>query len=140
MRLSEARKFRAQLEALGDTMSDDVLVTIPSLAHPWTEDGHYTTGYRVQYGGRLYKCRQDHDGLNDHNRAPDKAPALWELIAPPTEDGTQEHPITFDLGMAVENGKYYIDDGVLYLCIRDSGVPLFNRLADLIDNYVQRVN
>lgn len=140
MKLSEAKKFRAQLEALGDTMSDEVLVTIPALAHPWKSDGHYIAGCRVQYGGRLYKCRQDHDGLDDPNRAPDKATSLWELIAPPSEDGTREHPITFDLGMAVENGKYYVDDGVLYLCIRDSGVPLFNRLADLIDNYVQLVN
>lgn len=137
MRRTEAMAFRRQLEALGDTMPDETLVTIPALAHPWASDGHYVTGNRVQYGGRLYKCRMDHDAQGDPNRAPDLAPALWELIAPPGEDGTREHPISFDLGMELRSGLYYTEADVLYLCIRDSGVPLYNHLVDLIGNYVE---
>lgn len=140
MTRTEAMRFRAQLEALGETMPDETLVAIPALAHRWLPNGHYTVGYRVQYDGCLYKCRTEHDAINDPNRAPDLAASLWELIAPPSEDGSREHPISFASGMALENGKYYTQYDVLYLCIRDSGVPLYNDLRDLVGNYVEVVS
>ena len=38
--------------------------------------------------------------------------------------------------MTIYSGKYYTEDGVLYLCIRDSGQPLYSALKDLVGNYV----
>ena len=37
----------------------------------------------------------------------------------------------------VENGKYYSQDGVTYLCTRDTGTPVYNPLADLVGIYVE---
>lgn len=52
-------------------------------------------------------------------------------------DGTQYDPIPYNGNMALENGKYYIEDGVIYLCNRDSGIAVYNRLAELVGIYVE---
>ena len=41
--------------------------------------------------------------------------------------------------MELFEGKYYIEDGILYLCTRDSGIALSYTLADLVDQYVVAV-
>jgi hypothetical protein len=52
--------------------------------------------------------------------------------------GTKEDPIPYpeDGNMVIYNGKYYIENEIIYLCIRDSGIPLYSKLKDVIDNYV----
>lgn len=40
---------------------------------------------------------------------------------------------------ALENGKYYTQDGATYLCTRDTGNPVYNALADLVGIYVDTV-
>ena len=54
-----------------------------------------------------------------------------------THDGTQYDPIPYDGNMALENGKYYIQDGVTYLCNRDTGNPVYNALSELVGLYVE---
>ena len=54
-----------------------------------------------------------------------------------THDGTQYDPIPYDGNMALENGKYYIQDDVVYLCNRDTGQPVYNALAELVGLYVE---
>ena len=39
--------------------------------------------------------------------------------------------------MELENGKYYSQDGVTYLCTRDTGIPVYNPLKDLVGIYVE---
>lgn len=39
---------------------------------------------------------------------------------------------------AAEAWKYYIQDYVIYLCTRDTGIPVYNALADLIGLYVEK--
>mgnify|MGYP006946993431 FL=1 len=40
----------------------------------------------------------------------------------------------------LENGKYYIDKEIKYLCIRDSGIPLaYENLSDLVSAGYVRV-
>lgn len=55
----------------------------------------------------------------------------------PTENGTYENPIAYNNSMALENGKYYIQDDVIYLCTRDTGIAVYNDLKDLVNIYVQ---
>ena len=59
---------------------------------------------------------------------------------PSKEPGTLENPIQWTIGDKLYNGTYYIDNGVTYLCIRDSGIEMYYNLADLISGgYVQVV-
>ena len=39
--------------------------------------------------------------------------------------------------MALESGKYYMQDYAIYLCIRDTVNPVYNPLADLVGVYVE---
>lgn len=57
----------------------------------------------------------------------------------PEGDGTADSPITYVYNKTVlENGKYYIQDGVKYLCTRDAGMPLAFNLSDLVSaGYVE---
>ena len=42
--------------------------------------------------------------------------------------------------MALENGKYYSQDGVTYLCNRDTVNPVYNPLRELVGLYVGVIN
>ena len=51
--------------------------------------------------------------------------------------GTVNDPIPYSGNMALENGKYYEQGGVVYLCTRDSINPLHAALSELVGVYVQ---
>lgn len=53
-------------------------------------------------------------------------------------EGTLDDPIPYSGNMALESGKYYIQDGVAYRCTRDTVNPVYNALADLIGLYVEK--
>lgn len=55
------------------------------------------------------------------------------------QDGSFENPIKYNNSMVLENGKYYTQDGVVYLCNRNTGIPVYQNLADLVNIYVQVV-
>ena len=76
----EAKRKRAQLVAYGNTLPDEVAATIPMYAAPWAEDGTYTTGDRVQYADRLWKCLQPHTAQAAWT--PTDAPSLWAEVLP----------------------------------------------------------
>ena len=97
------------------------------------------TGTRVQYYGKLWECRQDHN-IASHF-APSLATAsLWKEVTEEGADvGTIENPIPYDGNMELEEGRYYSQDGVVYLCTRSTGVPVYNALKDLVGIYVSVV-
>lgn len=53
--------------------------------------------------------------------------------------GTLADPIPYSGNMALESGKYYIQDYVIYLCNRDTINPVYNPLAELVGLYVETV-
>lgn len=88
---------------------------------------------RFLWDGRLYKVPNPIDKILD-NWTPDLAPALYEAIDE-THAGTKEDPIPYVVNMKVYNGKYYRYNEVLYICTRDSGIPLQTTPDRLIDQY-----
>lgn len=94
------------------------------------------TGTRVQYYGKLWEVRQGHN-IASHF-APSLATAsLWKEVTEEGADvGTIENPIPYEGNMELEEGRYYSQDGVVYLCTRSTGVPVYNALKDLVGIYV----
>ena len=94
------------------------------------------TGVRVQYEGKLWEVRQDHNIASIY--APSLATAsLWKEVTEETADvGTIDNPIPYEGNMELEEGRYYSQDGVVYLCTRATGVPVYNALKDLVGIYV----
>ena len=56
-----------------------------------------------------------------------------------THDGSRYDPIPYKGNMALKSGKYYIQDGVTYLCSRDTVNPVYNSLSELVGLYVEMV-
>lgn len=65
--------------------------------------------------------------------------ALYEEIND-THAGTLEDPIPYNNNMALEEGKYYSQDGVTYLCTRSTGQAVYNNLSQLVGIYVEVVS
>ena len=65
--------------------------------------------------------------------------SLWDR-SDETHDGTKYAPIPYSGSMALENGKYYTQDGVTYLCNRDTGSPVYHPLSELVGLYVEAVS
>lgn len=102
---------------------------------PWTTDKAYKVGDRVLCDGKLWKCRQANTSQENWKPSINTA-SLWEVINVENA-GTLDEPIPYDQTMTVYNGKYYLEEGIIYKCIRDSGQPLYATCASLVGNYFE---
>lgn len=102
----------------------------------WAAGQDYTAGYKAQHNGKLWRCLQAHTSQSGWE--PENVQALWEEICE-THDGSLYDPIPYESNMALENGKYYSQGGVTYLCSRDTVNPVYNPLRELVGIYVEEV-
>lgn len=88
-----------------------------------------SVGFRFRYGDTLYEVIQAHTLQADWVPGMDTA-SLYKVV---TEEhaGTKEDPIPYVQGMAFEEGKYYEQYGVLYLCILTTQTGYPSDLKDL---------
>ena len=87
-------------------------------------------GVRTQYGGKLYKSRQEIPAVLA-NQPPGIETAALYVVIDQEHAGTLEDPIPYDQMMEVFAGKYYLEDGIIYICNRDSGQPLYATCSSL---------
>lgn len=116
-------------------LPDSEAAKLPLCYDAWETDKAYKVGDRVEWDGKLWKCRQEH--TSQENWKPSiKTASLWEVINVENA-GTLDDPIPYDQTMTVYNGKYYLEEGIIYKCIRDSGQPLYASCASLVGNYFE---
>lgn len=111
------------------------------------EEGKYYT-----QGGTVYLCTRNSE-IAIYNKLADLIGIYVIEVTINTEDsteeneevivevGTLENPIEYTTtsSITLENGKYYSQDNVIYLCNRDSGNPVYHNLSDLVGLYVELV-
>lgn len=98
---------------------------------------------KFQHEGKLYACLQDHT-IMPHYYPSINTVSLYVEVTPEYTDtgeemGTMENPIPYEGNMVLENGKYYSQEGVTYLCNRDTINPVYHALKDLVGLYVEIV-
>ena len=93
-------------------------------------------GEKYQEGGKLWKVLQAHTVQSNWRPGSEGTESLYTEVSK-GHAGTKEDPIPYNNNMELENGKYYSQDGVTYLCTRDTGIPVYNPLADLVGIYVE---
>lgn len=93
-------------------------------------------GFRFTYGGKLYKTIPANHTFQS-NWVPGVGTESLYTRIDETHDGTQYDPIPYDGNMELTAGLYYIQNGVTYLCTRNTGNPVYNPLADLVGLYVE---
>ena len=135
MKRSEALNLRKHIENAVQSLPDAAALEAVVLHPVWKAGIAYSAGYKAQHNGRLWRCRQAHTSQEEWE--PENVPALWEELCE-THDGSLYDPIPYEGSMALENGKYYSQDGVTYLCNRDTVNPVYNPLRELVGIYVEQ--
>lgn len=92
-------------------------------------------GEYVQHNQILYRVLQQH--VAQSTWEPGQGTESLFVVIDKQHNGTIEDPIPYNQNMELFNGKYYIQNEVVYLCIRDSGTPVFHDLSSLVGIYVE---
>lgn len=133
-RYDAAMKIKPFLQKGAQSLGDAEALEIKSIYPEWESGMEYTARKKVQYKGKLYRCLQAHTSQSDWT--PNVVASLWTVIDE-EHKGTINDPIPYSGNMALEQGKYYEQDGVVYLCTRDTGIAVHNDLKDLVNIYVE---
>jgi hypothetical protein len=137
MKRSHVLKLRALIEKAAASLSDADALDGVELFKAYELGVWYEAGFRFRYGGKLYKVLIAHTTQEDWK--PDSTPSLYAEVEKPGEGDTPDNPIAYNGNMALLEGKYYSQDGVVYRCFRDTINPVYNALRDLVGLYVEVV-
>lgn len=138
MTLAElARKLRPFIEKAAESLEDAEAVEAMQLYPEWKPETEYSAGKRLRYKGTLYRVQQMHTSSGVH--PPGAGTEALYTVVNVTNAGTAEDPIPYSGNMVLEAGKHYSQDGVVYLCTRDTGIAVYNALAALVGLYVEAV-
>lgn len=95
-------------------------------------------GYKFTYGDDLYKTVSPNQQFLENWIPGQGTESIFERIDE-THAGTKEDPIPYKVNMEVFKDKYYIEDGILYICTRNSEQPLQNKASELVGHYFEVV-
>jgi hypothetical protein len=140
--IAEAKAFRRKIESAAQHLPVDEAINSTELFPKWDSNKVYSKGERFTYNGNLYECIE----ANPINPTwtPDVTYTYYKPIANVGEEGTLDNPITAVIGMEYEIGKYYSEDGKIYLCKRKGmsegeKVTLYYLPSALVGNYFEIV-
>ena len=133
----QAAVLVAQMQA--QSLEGAQALTVKAIYPQWLEIIGQTVklGHKFQHNDVLYKTVQDNLLIQEQYIPGEGTESLYAVIDE-THAGTQEDPIPYNGNMALENGKYYSQDGVIYLCNRDTEIPVYQDLKDLVGLYVEK--
>ena len=95
-------------------------------------------GFKFTHGGKLWRTEQPEMTIQEHYAPSTGMESLYSEVCE-THAGTLDDPIPYSGNMALESGKYYMQDGKIYRCTRDTGNPVYNTLSELVGLYVEEV-
>ncbi len=134
--LQQAAIAVAQIQA--QSLTDDQALTVKAIYPQWENVIGRTVdqGFKFLYDNVLYKTIQPDGLLIQEQYVPGEGTESLYAVINETNAGTLEDPIPYSGNMALENGKYYSQGGVVYLCNRDTEIPVYQDLDDLVNLYV----
>lgn len=92
-------------------------------------------GYKVLHTDKLYKVKQKIETVLENQYPSIDTASLYEEINEKNA-GTAEDPIPYNNNMTLEEGKYYIQNEVIYYCNRSTEIPVYHDLSALVNIYV----
>ena len=95
-------------------------------------------GFKFTHGGKLWKTEQPEMTIQENYPPGMGTESLYSEVCE-SHAGTLDDPIPYSGNMALESGKYYMQDGKVYRCTRDTGNPVYNALSDLVGLYVEEI-
>lgn len=138
-----ALKLRPVMEQAAQSLEDAVALTAVELFPHWgslvMNAEKVSKGFRFQSGGKLYRTEQpEYTFVEQYVPGTAGTESLFSVVDE-NHAGTPEDPIPYETNMEIYDGLYYIQNGILYRCIRSSGQPLYHELSSLVGLYVEVV-
>lgn len=122
---------RSLARSAGTVMTDVQKAKVCRFFPSWEElvknGEQLPAGTGLQYGGEYYKVIQEHVPQADWK--PSEQHALYAYVS--SHDGTHDDPIPYRHWMLLEQGKYYTEQGALYLCTQSLPTGYDSDLAGL---------
>ena len=115
-------------------VDDNTALRMKDFYPEWTVGLSCVVGSKYRYGNKLWRVVQAH--TSQVGWEPENATSLWTEVNE-THAGTADDPIPYSGNMALETGKYYMQDYEIYLCNRDTVNPVYNALSELVGLYVE---
>lgn len=133
--LNAEKSVRAGIQTMG--LTDTESLKVKDLYPEWEEKmgQQVNAGEKYRYGGKLWKVLQQHT-VQETWKPGEGTESLYTEVTE-SHAGTKEDPIPYNNNMELEEGKYYSQGGVTYICTRDTGIPVYNPLKDLVGLYVE---
>ena len=117
---SEAANFRATVDALIQSMTDEEAIASQVLFPNWQSGKSYALNERVRYGGKLYKILQAHTSQDDWT--PDVAVSLFACLLTDEEGGTIPEWVQPDSTNGYSTGDRVVYNGIIYTSLIDNNV------------------
>ncbi len=112
--------IRKAVQLFSKSLEDSDVLKVGALFDVWKPDTIYKAGGVVNHGEVLYKIMVDH--TSQAHQPPD-SPGMLAIYRPIAEEtpgaGSIGNPILWINGMDCYSGKYYISNGIKYLCKAD---------------------
>lgn len=107
-------------------MTNDQILQCVSVLPEWKSfiGGKMEAHQRFQFNKEAWESRQEIPVVLEGQEPGISTAALYQRIEG-SHAGTQEDPIPYSQLMTVYKDKYYIQNEMLYLCLEDSGQPLY---------------
>lgn len=141
MKLSEAKTYRAAIEAGANAVerSDLDALAVKGIYPAWESLIGQTVdkaGYKFTYGDKLYKTIPESHTFQSDWIPGNGTESLYTVIDE-GHAGTLDDPIPYGGNMELTEGLYYTQDGIVYLCTRSTGQPVYHALSELVGLYVE---
>lgn len=141
MKLKDAKMYRAAIEAGANAVerSDLDALAVKDIYPAWDSLIGQTVNvdFKLTYDGKLYKVIQAHAVQADW--IPGVGTESLYAVIDEGHAGTLDDPIPYDGNMELTEGLYYSQDGIVYLCTRSTGQPVYHALSELVGLYVEVV-
>lgn len=141
--IDQARIARAMTEKAVQSLDDNDALTVVNLYPYWDklvkEARKVSKGFRFRHESKLYRTEQPEYIFVEHYIPGTVGTESLFSKVDEAHAGTLEDPIPYEKNMEIYEGLYYSQSGVIYLCTRNSGQPLYHDLSVLVGNYVEVV-
>lgn len=139
-KIERAKQLRKMAMMNAETLEDARAAEVRTLYPEWKP------GEAVEPGDRryrppvdtLYKVREGKGHTTQEGWEPEIMADSWEAIDM-EHAGTMEDPIPAKPNMQYYNGKYYLDEGKVYKCTRDTEQAIAQLPHELIGVYFEEV-
>lgn len=138
--MEQAQVIRSAMDNAAIVLTDEQALSSKELYPKWEDLMGRTVdiGFRFRYMDDLYKTMQTFYTFVEHYIPGAGTESLFARIDE-THAGTPENPIPYEGNMALEEGKCYSQNGIVYRCIWSTGNPVYHPLDQLVGLYVEVV-